>query len=177
MPGPYPAVNIGDINNLDAVFTPGLHLLETSGEDIVSAFINRHIVMPRLNVIDFVCNRIDPAVFITAHILLNGFADSPIKSTLGLPPSAFWPSGRMSTAGQLYVRSEYHDTLRTSAPGTWLSCNIACSWAIVFQPGKYGACSRSSMPGRWPWIVSGQPLTAGGIGLAKCAPLSSSTRI
>lgn len=52
MPGPYPAVNIGDINNLDAVFTPGLHLLETSGEDIVSAFINRHIVMPRLNVID-----------------------------------------------------------------------------------------------------------------------------
>lgn len=69
MPGPYPAVNIGDINNLDAVFTPGLHLLETSGEDIVSAFINRHIVMPRLNVIDFVCNRIDPAVFITAHIL------------------------------------------------------------------------------------------------------------
>ena len=42
---------------------------------------------------------------------------------------------------------------------------------------KYGACSRSSMPGRWPWIVSGQPLTAGGIGLAKCAPLSSSTRI
>lgn len=79
MPGPYPAVNIGDINNLDAVFTPGLHLLETSGEDIVSAFINRHIVMPRLNVIDFVCNRIDPAVFITAHILLNGFADSPIN--------------------------------------------------------------------------------------------------
>lgn len=77
--GPYPAVNIGDINNLDAVFTPGLHLLETSGEDIVSAFINRHIVMPRLNVIDFVCNRIDPAVFITAHILLNGFADSPIN--------------------------------------------------------------------------------------------------
>ena len=79
MPGPYPAVNIGDINNLDAVFTPGLHLLETSGEDIVSAFINRHIVMPRLNVIDFVCNRIDPAVFITAQILLNGFADSPIN--------------------------------------------------------------------------------------------------
>lgn len=76
MPWPYPAVNIGDINNLDAVFAPGLHLLETSGEDVVSAFINRHIVMPRLNVVDFVCNRIDPAVFITTTIFPDSLPES-----------------------------------------------------------------------------------------------------
>lgn len=78
MSGPYPAVNIGDINNLDAVFTPGLHLLETSGEDVVSAFINRHIVMPRLNVVDFVCNRIDPAVFITTTIFPDSLPESMV---------------------------------------------------------------------------------------------------
>ena len=78
MPWPYPAVNIGDINNLDAVFAPGLHLLETSGEDVVSAFINRHIVMPRLNVVDFVCNRIDPAVFITTTIFPDSLPESMV---------------------------------------------------------------------------------------------------
>ena len=78
MSGPYPAVNIGDINNLDAVFIPGLHLLETSGEDVVSAFINRHIVMPRLNVVDFVCNRIDPAVFITTTIFPDSLPESMV---------------------------------------------------------------------------------------------------
>ena len=78
MPRPYPTVNIGDINNLDAVFAPGLHLLETSGEDIVSAFINRHIVMPRLNVVDFVCNRIDPTVFITTTIFPDSLPESMV---------------------------------------------------------------------------------------------------
>ena len=79
LPGVHATVDILDLDDFDGIavyFEIGLANIHIA---VTTLFFVDFVVMDRFDVVYFVGHRIDPLVFVTAHILLNGFADSPIN--------------------------------------------------------------------------------------------------